>query len=77
MPLTFVVLACNLLVSGPNENTPSCQEFKEELYDETGALNPFTCMMSSMHLISRFHQTHPGWQIRRWSCKYLKPELDI
>jgi len=65
-----------MLVSGPNTDTPSCQTFKEELYDESGALNPFTCMMNYPGMMGMFHQKHPGWQIRRWECKYMKPEIE-
>lgn len=79
--LTFVVLACHLNVSEPDENSPNCRKFKQpivvELQEPGMNLNPMTCMMQSIPMIVKFEEEHPGWQARRWTCKYMKEEADI
>lgn len=79
--LTFIVLACHLNVSEPDENSPNCRKFDEPIVAEMQAegmqLNPMTCMMQSVPMIVKFEENHPGWQARRWTCKYKKPEHDI
>lgn len=78
--LTFIVLACHLNVSEPDENSPNCRKFKEPIVPEMQVegfnLNPITCMMQSPIMIVKFSENHPGWQPRRWTCKYLKEEAD-
>lgn len=77
MPLTFIVLACHLNVSVPNEQSPSCKEFKEEILDEGMNFTPMTCMMQSPVMVIKFEEQHPGWKARKWTCKYVIPEQEI
>lgn len=73
--LTFIVLACNLNVAIPDEKSPSCREFRQQIYEEH--LTPMACMMTSPIQIAKFAEEHPGWQPRRWSCKYDNGSEDI
>jgi hypothetical protein len=76
--LTFIVLACHMNVSVPDEKSPSCKVFKEEILETEGTnLTPWTCMMQSPIQIIKFQEQHPGWQARKWTCKYLLPSQDI
>lgn len=79
MPLTFIVLACHLNVSVPDENNKDCKIFKQEIYqgEDSQELNPMTCMMQSPPMLVKFEEEHPGWKARKWTCKYLTPEQDI
>lgn len=73
--LTFVILACNLNVSTPDENSPGCKLFKEKINEEVNVgINPMTCMMSSPIRLAKFAEDHPGLLIKKWTCKYLKEE---
>lgn len=76
MTLTFIVLACNMNVSVPVEDNKNCKIFKEEIYEEVQAMTPMTCMMQSPVMVPKFEEQHPGWQVRKWTCKYLVPEQD-
>lgn len=78
MSLTFIVLACHMNVSVPIEDNKNCKIFKEEILEEGAqSLTPMTCMMQSPVMIVRFEEQHPGWQARKWSCKYLVKEQDV
>lgn len=70
--LAFVVLACTLNVSEPGspEVTQECKIFQEILDEETPGLSPFSCMMQSPVMVEKFTENHPGWQPRKWSCRY-------
>lgn len=77
--LTFIVLACHLNVAIPDETSPSCKVFIETLmpmYNDE-ELTPYTCMMRSMIRVVKFAEEHPGWQPRKWTCRYKKAEQDI
>lgn len=75
--LTFIVLACHFNVSVPDENSPSCRTFKEEINsdfnDGLPVMSPMACMSASLPKIEEFQRQHPGWQARRWTCKYIDP----
>lgn len=79
--LTFIVLACHLNVSVPDEDSPNCKKFKEPIVPEMQAegvnYNPMSCMMNSIPMLVKFEENHPGWQARRWTCKYLQEEADL
>lgn len=77
MPLMFIVLACHMNASDPNEQTPICKEFKEELLDEGANFTSMSCMMVSPVMVVKFEEQHPGWQVKKWSCKYVAPEQEI
>jgi hypothetical protein len=76
MPLTFIVLACHLNVTEPDETNKDCKIFKEEILDEGQEITPMACMMQSPPMIMKFEEHHPGWKARKWTCKYLTPEQD-
>lgn len=80
--LTFIVLACHMNVSVPDEDSPNCKKFKEPIVPEMQVsgqqeLSPMACMMQSPVMIMKFSENHPGWLPRRWTCKYLQEEADI
>ena len=78
MSLTFIVLACHMNVSVPDENDKHCKIFKEEIYQEgQSEITPMACMMQSPMMIMKFEESHPGWKAHKWSCKYLRQEQDI
>lgn len=79
MTLTFIVLACHMNVSVPRDpDDKNCKIFKEEILEEgVQQLTPMTCIMQSPVMIVKFEEQHPGWQARKWSCKYLVKEQDV
>lgn len=79
MPLTFIVLACNMNVAVPVEDEKNCKFFTQELPQEHVEQNwtPMSCMMSSMFMVVQFHQDHPGWQVKKWSCRNIPREQEI
>jgi len=89
--LAFIVIACHLNVSAatvPDKNTTGCKEVVEDLTYSTATagdvdapqavpLNPMTCMANSRVMISKFAESNPGWQPRKWTCKYVAASQDI
>lgn len=43
-----------------------CREFSK-LYDPV-EVSMLTCMMSGQTEVAQWHEAHPGWEVKRWSC---------
>jgi hypothetical protein len=82
--LTFVVFACHMNV-GPiplkeidfdSDRQPSgCRVVYEEILTESQmqVMSPMSCIMQSPIMAVKFMEGHPGWEPRKWTCKYMRP----
>lgn len=74
--LSFVVLACHFNTIEPSETNPDCKVFKEPIYEsmEVQSMTPMKCMQDSVVRVVTFEKNHPGWQVRKWSCRPQNPD---
>lgn len=59
--MILYISAC--MIGEPNQ----CKEFKVQLDEEN--MNEVSCMMSLPVHFTQFSEEHPGWQIKKWSCR--------
>lgn len=44
-----------------------CHEFS--LLFDGAEMSLLTCMMRGQTIVADWQQHHPGWQVKRWSCR--------
>lgn len=59
--IELVLLAC--LVDSPDR----CKDVA--LTYSADAVTPMQCLMGAQPHIAQWSETHPNWQVRRWSCQ--------
>lgn len=57
-----------LAVSACLAASPVCRDFSQ-LFDAR-EVSLMTCMISGQLTVAGWQESHPGWTVRRWTCRY-------
>lgn len=56
-----------LLISACLASSPVCRDFS--LLFDSREVSLMTCMISGQTVIAPWQKGHPGWKVRRWTCR--------
>lgn len=60
--LEIALTICSINLAG------TCKDVALSYADEGQLSTPHACMMQAQGEIAKWHEAHPNWQIKKWTC---------